>query len=146
MNARTETDLVEQTNAVRIADRLPMLVEALRDGGVADPAADLVQVLAGLILLRESEARDPQRLAHAGRNSGSVLQDPSNRLNLLRDEWRTIPNLLGTALFQTLEVPEMIARGGRNAARVLEFLGEEVEKHSLGELGGPVGDFYVLWT
>jgi type I restriction enzyme M protein len=113
-----------------------MLVEALRDGGVADPAADLVQVLAGLILLRESEARDPQRLAHAGRNSGSVLQDPSNRLNLLRDEWRTIPNLLGTALFQTLEVPEMIARGGRNAARVLEFLGEEVEKHSLGELGG----------
>jgi hypothetical protein len=83
---------VEQKNVSHLADRLPVLIDAIRATGIADAAGELLQVFASLILMRELQSPESDNSDYSQLASAEDRADA--RLALVKLWWQAIPRVL----------------------------------------------------
>lgn len=125
---------MEHKNTPQFADRLPVLIDAIRGSGIVDAAGELLQVLASLILMRET--RSPESGNSDYSQLASVEDRADARLALVKLWWQAIPRVLKVPRPAALKTPQLITGGGSAAARVVDFLWKETEPHQLSRPEG----------
>jgi hypothetical protein len=123
---------VEQGDTSQFADRLPAFLDAVRGRGIVDASADLLQVFASLILLRESQTGQSDTADYS--QLATVEDRADARVALLRLWWRVSSQVLRVPA--PPQIPQLITVGGNAAARVVDFVWDETELHPLNKAQG----------
>jgi hypothetical protein len=107
-----------------------MLVDELRTSGFSNPSRELMQLLAGLILLWEASAREVQQ---PGRSlfASDGLSETLEEIHRFASAWPTIPQMLGLQNPRMLVIPEVVAAHERSSGRAAAFLWEGIRKLSI---------------